>query len=98
MLEKDIVKLEAKIEKSYKILDDIEKRDGTVFPRTEEGFKQALRSEVTGMSFGLFGLNPRYPKDSNDKFVGEGRTISLRLKDFKTLRDLRKRLDDLEDD
>ena len=98
MLEKEITILEEKIEKSYKILDDIEKRDGTVFPRTEEGLRQALRSEVTGMSFGVFGLNPRYPKDQNNKFFGEGLQIFNRLKNFEELRDLRKRLDLLEDD
>ena len=96
MLEKEITILEERIEKSYKILDDIEKRDGTVFPRTEEGLRQALRSEVPG----FLGLrtNPRYPKDQNNKFFGEGLKISNRLKNFEELRDLRKRLDLLEDD
>ena len=94
MIDVETKELEKKIEKTYKILDDIEKRDGTVFPKTEEGLRQALQSEVPGALFNIAGPNPRYLRKADGTYAsGEGRTISNRLKDFVKLRDLQKRLD-----
>lgn len=94
MIDVETKELEKKIEKTYKILDDIEKQDGTVFPKTEEGLRQALQSEVSGAFFNIAGPNPRYArKDDGTYASSEGRKIALRLKDFVKLRDLQKRLD-----
>ena len=95
----EMKKLTEKIERAYKIIDKLSE-DGVSFSRTPEGLRDALESKVSG-SFANIDIDymdkvPRYGKNADGKYSGDGLKIQNALKYDRQLFELERRLNILE--
>jgi hypothetical protein len=92
ILNKEINKLIKNVEAAYKILDKAND-GGASFEQTPEGLRQLLESTVPGT---VYGRNPRYQKNVDGTYLGDGRKISGALKDIEQINNYQDKLRDLD--
>lgn len=93
--------LKDRVENAYKIIDKL-KESGVVFSRTPEGLRDALESKVSGSFAGIdiavMEKVPRYGKNQDGKYFGDGKKINSALKYLQQIEELERRLNALEAD
>lgn len=93
--------LKDKVEDAYKIIDKL-KESGVVFSRSPEGLRDALESKVSGSFAGIdiaaMEKVPRYRKNQDGKYFGDGKKINSALMYLQQIEELESRLDALEGD
>ena len=94
ILNKELGEQQNKVENAYKILDKAN-AGGANFERTPQGLRLLLESTVPGT---VYGRNPRYQKNIDGTYLGDGRKISRALKTIRHIEDIQRKLSDLEAD
>ena len=102
ILNKELGEQQKKVENAYKILDKAN-AGGARFERTPQGLRRLLESTVPGTvesvtGYAGLGRNPRYQKNIDGTYLGDGRKISGALKTIRHIEDIQRKLSDLEAD